>query len=78
MDIATLKQLGLAILGWVFYFLAVFMVCSVLYIRMRGKPPGRHDAAWEERALRLRRTFIAIAVFLMLLPLLLPFVAGAG
>ena len=78
MEIEIIKQLGLAILGWVLYFLAVFLSCSVLYLRLRGHPPARPDADWEERDRRLRRLFIAVAVGLMLLPLLLPLAAGAG
>jgi len=79
------KQLGLAILVWVLYFLIVFLVCNFVYIKLRGQPPKNPDApvivrgrptsaltVWQEKDKRLRRLFIAIGAALMLLPLLLP------
>ena len=79
------KQLGLAILVWVLYFLIVFLVCNFVYLKLRGQPPKNPDApvivrgrptsaltVWQEKDKRLRRLFIAIGAALMLLPLLLP------
>ena len=79
------KQLGLAILVWVLYFLIVFLICNFVYIKLRGQPPKNPDApvivrgrpasaltVWQEKDKRLRRLFIAIGAALMLLPLLLP------
>lgn len=79
------KQLGLAVFVWVLYFLIVFLVCNLVYLKLRGQPPRNPDASvivrgrptpamtvWQERDKRLRRLFIAIGVALMLLPLLLP------
>lgn len=81
------KQLGLATLVWILYFLFVFLVCNFVYIKLRGRPPKNPDAQvilrgrpapaltdWQEKDKRLRRLFIAIGAVLMLLPLLLPLV----
>lgn len=87
MDSSIGKQLGLATFGWILYFLIIFFICNFTYIKLRGKPPktpnapvlvnGRTATAltvWQEKDQRLRRLFIAIAIALMLLPLLLPVV----
>jgi hypothetical protein len=79
------KQLGLATLVWIIYFLAVFLICNFIYIRLRGGPPRVPDApvivggrpttslaVWQERDRRLRRLMIVIGVALMLLPLVMP------
>jgi len=79
------KQLGLATLAWILYFLIVFLVCNFIFIRLRGRPPKVPDApvlvggrpstalaVWQERDRRLRRRMIVIGVGLMLLPLVLP------
>ena len=79
--------LFLAILLWVAYFFIIFSVCHWLYRRMIGPEPNPGSPAvviqgkavearvvWEQRAKRLQRLLIVVAVVLMILPLLLPFV----
>ena len=78
-------QLAFGIIGWTVYFLAVFFVCNFIYLRLRGKTPGRPNdprgihgktpaalTAWQERDHQLRRLAVGIGITLMLLPLLLP------
>jgi uncharacterized membrane protein len=85
METSIGKQLGLATFVWILYFLIVFLICNFAYLKLRGQPPKNPDApvilrgrpasaltVWQEKDKRLRRLFIAIAVTLMLLPLLLP------
>jgi hypothetical protein len=79
--------LFLAILFWVVYFFIIFFVCQWLYRRLSGPEPGPETPSmiiqgrsipakvvWENRAKRLQRIVIILAVVLMALPLLLPFV----
>lgn len=86
MEPSFAKQMGLGILAWTVYFLAVFLICNWIYSRLSGKPPGNPNASvlkdgktaqtvqvWEARDRRLRRVFIGIGVALIFLPLLLPF-----
>jgi hypothetical protein len=85
MESSIFKQLGLAILFWILYFLIVFLACKFIYLRLRGLPPAHPDApalaegkpttkivVWQDRERRLRRVFVAIGVFLMILPLFIP------
>jgi len=87
MEPSIIKQLGLATIAWTLYFLIVFLGFNFIYHRMRGKPPknpnttvilrGRPTPAltlWLEKDRRLRLLFIALGLFVMLLPLLLPFI----
>lgn len=85
MELSTGKQLALAILFWVLYFLIVFYVCRFAYLKARGRPPAHPDApaviegkpstrmtVWRDRDQRLRRIFTAVGLILMVLPLLIP------
>lgn len=85
MDPSIGKQLGLATIGWILYFLIVFLACNFIYVKLRGRPPKIPDApvlvrgrpstslaVWQDRDRRMRRLMIAIGVGLMLLPLLMP------
>jgi hypothetical protein len=85
MEPSIVKQLGLAILVWILYFLVVFLACKFIYLRLRGRPPAHPDApalaegkpttkmaVWRDRDRRLRRVFVAIGLFLMILPLFIP------
>lgn len=77
----------LAILFWVIYFFIIFFICHRLYQRFSGPEPKPHappvilqgraipaKEIWEQRAKRLQKLFIIVAVILMILPLFLPFV----
>ena len=81
------KQFGLYLLFWIVYFLIVYAVCTYLYTKMRGKPPKDEDRlvfiegrtvpeklVWQERDRQLRKRFLRIAMILMFVPLVLPFI----
>lgn len=85
MEPITPPSLFLAILFWVIYFTVVALTCHTLYMKLRGEPPKSPNltvmvdgksvsaqAEWEARDKRLQRLFLGIAMVLVLLPLLLP------
>jgi len=87
MEPSILKQLGLAILIWILYFLIVFLASKFIYLRLRGLPPTHPDApalaegkpttkiaVWRDRDRRLRRIFVAIGIILVVLPLFIPMI----
>jgi hypothetical protein len=87
MEGGAAKQFGLLLLLWIAYFFIIYSVCTYLYFKMRGEPPkeenrlvfieGRTVPAklvWQERDQRLRKRFLRLAMILMFVPLLLPFI----
>lgn len=89
MDEESARQFGLYLGSWIAYFLVVYFSCTFLYLKWRGKPPGKNEhsiqkgksatsamALWEERDAILRKRFLRIGMGLMALPLLWPLVKG--
>jgi hypothetical protein len=81
------KQFGLYLLFWIVYFFIIYAVCTYLYIKVRGEPPQDGDRivfiegrtvpaklVWQERDQQLKKRFLRVAMILMFVPLLLPFI----